>query len=176
MITHLALVMYSYDRYLALFLLGFVGSCLASPLDPIRRQVTGSANPVPASNAIQSSIINQQAYNLCLYEKSLSKDNRACTSFGSSGIVPVQMAETVKPSGRDTVVTFIATYLTAYAGLSAASAVATTNSQGISTTVPVGELGQGKHSSIHKIRLGPTNCYSQYGRSSAHLAMCLIPR
>jgi hypothetical protein len=64
------------------------------------------------------------------------------------------MAETVKPSGRDTVVTFIATYLTAYAGLSAASAVATTNSQGISTTVPVGELGQGKHSSIHKIRLG----------------------
>jgi hypothetical protein len=65
--------MYSYDRYLALFLLGFVGSCLASPLDPIRRQVTGSANPVPASNAIQSSIINQQAYNLCLYEKSLSK-------------------------------------------------------------------------------------------------------
>jgi hypothetical protein len=99
---------------------------------------------VPASNSAQSSILSQQAYNLCLYEASnstLQATNQSCTSFGSSRLTP--NTTTVISGGMTG--TFIASFLTEYGGLGCqGTTISTTDRDGVSTTMLVGELGQGQ--------------------------------
>jgi hypothetical protein len=45
--------------------------------------------PAPTSNAVQTSILSQQAYNLCLFGNSMSAQNTYYASFRASGIPPV---------------------------------------------------------------------------------------
>jgi hypothetical protein len=99
-----------------------------------------SYGAVPASNSAQSSILSQQAYNLCLYEDVQGIQTKSCSSFGSSGMLP---SKTTLTSASATA-TFIASFLTDYAGLSCGGTIIqTADSQGASATTSVGELGQG---------------------------------
>jgi hypothetical protein len=102
--------------------------------------VSTSKTCVPATNSIQTSILSQQAYNLCLYEDSIGIQTASCTAFGSSRMTPVN---TVITSGAATA-TFVASFLTEYGGLPCpGTTINTTDSNGAKTQLPVGELGQG---------------------------------
>jgi len=99
-----------------------------------------SYGAVPASNSVQSSILSQQAYNLCLYEDAQSIQTKSCCSFGSSGMTP---SKTTVTSASATG-TYIASFLTDYAGLSCGGTIVrATHSTGAIATTTVGELGQG---------------------------------
>ncbi|KAF2469985.1 uncharacterized protein BDR25DRAFT_314755 [Lindgomyces ingoldianus] len=99
----------------------------------------GSYGNVPASNAVQTSILNQQAYNLCLHENSIRSQKSSCTSFGTPGMIPSQTVLTISNSK----VTFVASFLLEYGGLpSAGTTITTTGADGGQMTVPIGELGQ----------------------------------
>jgi hypothetical protein len=96
---------------------------------------------VSASNAVQTSILSQQAYNLCLFEKSIGAQNETCTSFGVSGMPPVKTVVT----GNASTATFVASFLTEFGGLGCpGTTVTTTDNKGAATQLPIGELGQGR--------------------------------
>jgi hypothetical protein len=96
---------------------------------------------VSASNAVQTSILSQQAYNLCLFEKSIGAQNETCTPFGVSGMPPVKTVVT----GNASTATFVASFLTEFGGLGCpGTTVTTTDNKGAATQLPIGELGQGR--------------------------------
>lgn len=102
-----------------------------------------SYSAVTASNAIQTSILKQQAYNLCLFEKSIGARDGYCTPFGLSGMTP---RTTVVTSEKASTATFVASFLPEFGGLDCrGTTVITTNSNGVATKTLVGELGQGKN-------------------------------
>jgi len=112
---------------------------LAASLIPTFFGATYAA--VSASNAVQTSILSQQAYNLCLFENSIGAQNKTCTSFGVSGMPPVKTVAT----GNASTATFVASFLTEFAGLGCpGTTITTTDSKGAATQLPIGELGQGK--------------------------------
>jgi hypothetical protein len=103
--------------------------------------IVGSNSYVPASNAVQTSIIKQQIYNLCLFEHSLNLCNETCKPYGTLTLTPVQViASLTEGSGYGT---FVASPLTEYAGLQHPTTILTSDGYGIPTTLPIGELGQG---------------------------------
>jgi len=100
---------------------------------------------VPASDTAQSSILSQQAYNLCLFE-AISQTATSCQSFGSSNMTPSSTVLSLTSGTATTEVTFIASFLTEYGGLPCPGTTITTTvegSYGVETVIPVGELGQG---------------------------------
>jgi hypothetical protein len=107
-----------------------------------------SHGAVPATNSIQTSILSQQAYNLCLYEKSHHIQTAAaatCTPFGVSGMPPVQTVVTVNRRTSIAQGTFIASFLSEFGGLECpGTTITTTDSHGRPINLPVGELGQGE--------------------------------
>jgi hypothetical protein len=109
-----------------------------------------SYGTVPATNSIQTSILSQQAYNLCLYEKShhIQTATATCTPFGTSGMLPVQTVVTVNRRTSVARGTFIASFLSEYGGLNCpGTTITTTDSYGELMNLLVGELGQGEVSS-----------------------------
>jgi hypothetical protein len=106
-----------------------------------------SHGAVPVTNSIQTSILSQQAYNLCLYEKShhIQTAVATCTPFGISGMPPVQTVVTVNRRTSIAQGTFIASFLSEYGGLECpGTTITTTDSHGKPINLPVGELGQGE--------------------------------
>jgi len=104
-----------------------------------------SYGAVPAINSIQSSILSQQAYNLCVYEGTQATETKSCVSFGSSGMTPSKTTVKATAATVTTTATYIASFLTDYAGVGCAGTVIqTSNSKGAITSTSVGELGQGE--------------------------------
>jgi hypothetical protein len=109
--------------------------------------VERSCGAVPASNSIQASILSQQAYNLCLYEKyhDIQTATATCEPFGVSGMPPVQTVVVVNRRTSVARGTFFASFLSEYGGLECpGTTITTTDSYGKRTTLPIGELGQGE--------------------------------
>lgn len=113
--------------------------------------ISFSYGALPATNSVQSSIISQQAYNLCLYENAQGLQTATCLSFGSSGMIPSKTTVTAAPASATSVTAtpvtaiFIASFLTDYAGLPCGGTrIQTSNSKGASATSFIGELGQGQ--------------------------------
>lgn len=104
----------------------------------------GSYADVPASNSIQTSILSEQAYNLCLYEQSIGSSSSSCVPFGTATATPSQTVVSTTLGQQPTDATFYASFFSEYGGLPCpGTTITTSDASGASATVPVGELGQG---------------------------------
>ena len=133
-------------------LLGVVSLCgfaVGSPLQRLSHlaratQSTCSSTSIPVpTNEVQASIIRQQEWNLCSYKSVLSRGVQNCTSFGQDSMTPFLTTASTTSSGTTQNETFMATYLTEYATFTTKSLITTTDCSGVSSTLYVGELGQG---------------------------------
>lgn len=146
--------MYSLCAVLIGILLADTGR--ASPLRFLLRQENSYTSQCPLStipvstNNVQASIISQQKWNLCSYKSNAGQTTLSCSSNGIDSMTPfftTSLYTAAQQSG-----TYIATYLTEYATLTAPALVTSTDCTGAVSTFSVGELGQGGPSPSSPIR------------------------
>lgn len=135
--------------WLLLPLIGAPGIWANPLIRPDRRELYGpsgcssSVIPVP-TNEVQSSIIAQQEWNLCSYKSAQAMTTGTCSSYGQDAMTPLLTTEYATNYGSTESGTFIASYLTEFATMTAPGIMTTADCMGAEHVFAVGELGQGR--------------------------------
>lgn len=132
----------SFPRIASLFYL-IVHSSNASPTIDLGVDLNLDVDTgVTGSSSGSSSIVQQQLYNLCRFENALNLQTSSCTPYGTPDLEPIQIVATLGVGIE--LGTFVATPLTQWSDLPTPTTVWTTDSWGLPTLLPIGELGQGQ--------------------------------